>query len=168
MIFICSFVLIGFGCQNEREKIAEESISDYSESSIEDIVMSSEGTIEGSSTEIFEETSENPIKYATLTEENFEEVLIMFMSISGAEDLWKLDYLPLTEELKKELSNDFPYEAEIANFEWLRVEAWGVNDEGLACVFRVNKEQGVSFDYYIVMQLEEGKIAEVELIRLAK
>lgn len=159
IILIFCFVLLFCSCQNSFENEERESSNYVNTSMEEDMLFGYE--------EIIEETSEYDVKYEKLSEENFEEVITILMSISDEDDLRKLDCLPLTRELYDELRNDFSYIIENDDLKWLRIDAWGINEDRFGCIFYIKTQKEEVRDYYIEMELDEGIVKDIELILLS-
>lgn len=159
IILIFCFVLFCCSCQNSFENEESESSNYVSTSIEEEMLFNNE--------KIIEETSEYDVKYEKLSEENFEEVITVLMSISDEDDLKKLDCLPLTQELYDELKDDFSYVIENDDLEWLRIDAWGINEDRFGCIFYIKTQKEEVRDYYIEMKLDEGIVTDIELILLS-
>lgn len=160
IILICSTALFCCACR-ETQGETESSVSTMPSSS--DIESMTEESSEVA-TSVEEGALGELVKYETLTEENLEEVLTTFMFIQNEEELWKLEYLPLTETLYERCIQNFPYARDVENFEKLGVYQYGVNEDAVGCYFVIETKNNIAYDYYIKFLMDDDKIKGMDLL----
>ncbi len=107
----------------------------------------------------------------TLTPENLEETMRIYLCIKNKEELSKLEGLPLTEEFFEQSLRDFPYVHNAANIKRFWLDLYGIGEDDTMmciCIFspsdrNTSRIYDEHYTYYIKMKLKDDQIDSMDI-----